>query len=267
MFTRNSLAPRVSFALAFGALVAAGSAAAQSFDFTTGNPDGKNAIASRPEGEGLGEVESADDFLLAQETLVRQATFTGLLPTHADLSDVEQVVVEIYRVFPLDSALPPDGRVPTRNNSPSDLAFSVRDSAAKELAAKLTFEAEVLADDFGASTSVVDRISVNSHGDGAATGEVVQFSVAFPKPFDLPAGHYFFVPQVKLSSGTFQWLSAPRPIVAPGVPFLPDLQTWIRNEALSPDWLRVGADIIGGAPAPAFNGSFSLHGSVVKAAN
>lgn len=267
MFTRNGLAPRVSFALALGALVAAGPASAQSFVFSTGNTDGRIAQASRPESSGAGEIEAADDFLLTQETLVRQATFTGLLPSHADLGDVEEVVVEIYRVFPLDSALPPDGRVPTRNNSPSDLAFSVRDSAATELAAKLTFEAEVLADDLTADASVLDRIAVASHGDGAVSGEVVQFSVTFPKPFDLAAGRYFFVPQVKLSNGTFYWLSAPRPIVAPGTPINPDLQTWIRNEALSPDWLRVGADIIGGAPAPAFNGTFSLHGSVVKTAN
>jgi hypothetical protein len=37
-----------------------------------------------------------------------------------------------------------------------------------------------------------------------------------------------------------------------------DLQAWIRNEPLQPDWLRVGTDIIGGAAA--FNGTFSLIG-------
>jgi len=36
-----------------------------------------------------------------------------------------------------------------------------------------------------------------------------------------------------------------------------DLQSWIRNDALAPDWLRIGADIVG---AGAFNASFSLSG-------
>jgi hypothetical protein len=36
-----------------------------------------------------------------------------------------------------------------------------------------------------------------------------------------------------------------------------DLQSWIRNDELAPDWLRIGADIVG---AGAFNASFSLSG-------
>ncbi len=60
-----------------------------------------------------------------------------------------------------------------------------------------------------------------------------------------------------LSSGNFLWLSAPKPIVAPGTPFTPDLQSWIRNDNLAPDWLRIGSDIIGQG---AFNATFSLSG-------
>ena len=42
-----------------------------------------------------------------------------------------------------------------------------------------------------------------------------------------------------------------------------DLQEWIRNENLAPDWLRVGTDIVGGgAAAPKFNASFSLTGTI-----
>jgi len=80
----------------------------------------------------------------------------------------------------------------------------------------------------------------------------------------LAAGHYFFVPQVQLSTGDFFWLSAPRPISGSGTtPFPPgvtDLQTWTRNEALQPDWLRVGTDITHQGP---FNASFSLEGEPV----
>jgi hypothetical protein len=81
--------------------------------------------------------------------------------------------------------------------------------------------------------------------------------------FLLPADHYFFVPQVQLDSGDFLWLSAAKPIDATGIAFpvgFPDLQSWTRDAALEPDWLRVGTDIVG---AGAFNASFSLSGSPV----
>ena len=57
------------------------------------------------------------------------------------------------------------------------------------------------------------------------------------------------------------WLSAPKPIVPPGTPFTPDLQTWIRNGNLDPDWLRVGTDIEG--LGRTFDASFSLNGVTV----
>jgi hypothetical protein len=54
--------------------------------------------------------------------------------------------------------------------------------------------------------------------------------------------------------------------VPPGTAFPPgftDLQTWIRDEALQPDWLRVGTDIVGGTTPPTFNAAFSLSGVAV----
>src|SRR6266481_3646609 len=92
-------------------------------------------------------------------------------------------------------------------------------------------------------------------GEGSVSGQEVRIEVTFPNAFELPADHYFFVPQVKLSDGNFFWLSAPKPIVAPGTPFTPDLQSWIRNEDLAPDWLRIGTDITHQGP---FNAVFSL---------
>jgi hypothetical protein len=103
-------------------------------------------------------------------------------------------------------------------------------------------------------------------GDGVLSGQETMFSVNFATSFTLPADHYFFVPQVRLSSGEeFYWLSASRPIVSPGTPFAPDLQAWTRDADLDPDWLRVGTDIIGGAPAPTFNAAFSLTGVTAAA--
>lgn len=55
-------------------------------------------------------------------------------------------------------------------------------------------------------------------------------------------------------SGHFFWLSTPPK------QFTGDLQEWIRNQALQPDWLRVGTDIVGGATPPTFDAAFSLSG-------
>jgi hypothetical protein len=234
--------------------------------FSTGNPDGLMATASRPDTAVSpvppNEIESADDFILSNETKITSATFTGLLPSGAPLGNVTSVVVEIYRVFPKDSANPPDGRVPTRVNSPSDVAFESRASADNTL----NFSGTILSASFTAANSVLNGIhplpNVTTGGEGAVTGEEVQFTVNFTSPFDLPADHYFFVPQVALSSGNFFWLSAANPIVGGTGPFTPDLQEWIRNSALEPDWLRVATDIVGTAP-PVFNATFSLTGDVV----
>jgi hypothetical protein len=138
-------------------------------------------------------------------------------------------------------------------------------------AGTLTFSASVLNPSFMAANSVLNGIhpmpGQTTGGDGPVTGEEVQFTVNFTTPFDLPADHYFFVPQVEDSAGNFFWLSPPRPIVPPGTAFpsgVTDLQEWIRDAALEPDWLRVGTDIVGGAIPPTFNATFSLTGITVS---
>jgi hypothetical protein len=103
-------------------------------------------------------------------------------------------------------------------------------------------------------------------GEGSASGQEVQIAITFTKPIVLPAGQYFFRPDVLVNGGDFLYLSAPR---SPGVPFVGDLQAWIRNSRLAPDWLRIGTDIIGadpGAAAPTFNMTFSLAGNTVPGA-
>ena len=224
------------------------------------------ATASRPGvSGGPSEIESADDFVLANPTSITSATFTGLVPTGFSVTDV---VVEIYRVFPLDSNTSRTPNVPTRMNSPSDVAFATRDSSAPA-PNSLTFTTNDLGPGTVAANSVQPGgIHVNTSttpgGDGPVNGEEeVEFGVTFTDPLDLPADHYFFVPQVELSRGDFLWLSAARPIGGLGTtPFSPDLQSWTRDAALDPDWLRVGTDIVGGAAPPTFNGAFSLTGVV-----
>jgi len=236
---------------------------ADPFSFSTGNPDGKMATGSRPDTPGVTEIESADDFLLSSPTVINKASFTGLLTGTAQVGNVGEVAVEIYRVFPNDSDTGRTIHVPTRMNSPSDVALVDLSTAGGDLSVKST----QLNASFAASNSVLNGIHPSpgqtTGGEGGVTGREVQFDVTFNKPLVLPADHYFFVPQVQVSGGDFLWLSAPRPIVAPGTPFAPDLQSWIRNAALDPDWLRVGTDIVGGATPPAFNATFSLSGDTI----
>jgi hypothetical protein len=248
------------FGSSLGVLLFAAQAPASSFFFSTGDPDGKIATLSRPASDGTIQTETADDFLIVNDTtLITQATFTGLLPAGASLSSITQVEIEFYHVFPADSVLPPSGNVPNRTNSPADveIASATRDSAG----GTLSFSATVLNAVFTASNSVVNGIlkvpAQHTGGEGPVTGQEVLISVSFSPPVSLPTNHYFFRPEVLLSSGNFLWLSAPKPIVAPGTPFAADLQTWIRNDNLAPDWLRIGTDITGQGP---FNAAFSLTG-------
>jgi hypothetical protein len=239
-------------------------AAASGFFFSTGNPDGKIATLSRTASTGKLETETADDFVTTRGTEITSATFTGLIVGGAPLADISQVEIELYHVFPIDSANPPDGRVKTRMNSPADSEFAARDS----LLGQLTFTTTVLSTSFMAANSVVNGINAAPNqftgGEGAVTGEEVHFNITFTTPFLLGADHVFFRPEVNLgSAGDFLWLSAPKPIVSPGTPFTPDLQTWIRNDgpgALAPDWSRIGTDITNEGP---FNAAFSLSGVFV----
>src|SRR5689334_25306094 len=75
---------------------------AATFSFSTGNPNGLIAFGSRPSTVGQ-EIEAGDDFVLTDTTSLSGANFTGLLPSAAPLSGIQQVRVEIYRVFPSDS--------------------------------------------------------------------------------------------------------------------------------------------------------------------
>jgi hypothetical protein len=264
-------------ALTFAAMVMPLPAAADSFVFSTGNPDGLMATAARPESAGKFEIETGDDFALTQQTLITGAAFTGLIPLGASTSDIKNVIVEVYRVFPADSNVartsgPPTfstSNVPTRVNSPSDVALDEREFSAGSPG----LAAVVLQSSFTAMNSVKPggihpAPNFFTGGNGPVTGQETQIVVNFSTPFDLAAGQYFFVPQVELLNGDFFWLSAPRPIVPPGTPFPPgftDLQSWTRDNSdggIEPDWLRVGTDITGQGP---FNAAFVLNGVTVPA--
>ena len=245
------------------------------FSFSTGSPDGRLGALSQPPNSGKLETETADDFLFTQTTSLTEATIVGLVPAGTSLANIRNVEVEIYHIFPKDSAVgrtsgPPTfstPAVPTRVNSPGDveIATATRDGSQ----GTLTFHASLLSPSFSVLNTVVDGINKApnnvTHGEGPASGEPVQITITFTPPILLPADHYFFRPEVLVTGGNFLYLSTVKAAVLPGTT-VPDLQAWIRNSNLKPDWLRIGTDIIDGTPAPTFNMTFALKGETIPEA-
>ena len=105
-------------ALTFVALAAPLPALADSFVFSTGNPDGLIGTASRPGSAGKQEIETGDDFVLTPQTSITQGDLHRPDPSGATVTNV---IVEVYRVFPTDSDAGRTPNVPTRANSPADV--------------------------------------------------------------------------------------------------------------------------------------------------
>jgi hypothetical protein len=244
----------LALALGLGAPVGA-----QPFFFTTGDPDGRIGVATHvasADGSKI-EVEAADDFILDSQTLLYGAVITGVMPADFTADDIGTIQVEIYRVFPNDSDTSRTPNVPTRTNSPGDVAFQSRSTDD----GNLVFTFVVTQIPFQVSNSVINGINPspnqNTQGEAPVEGWLTSFIVLFTDEFILPPDHYFFKPsiQVKNNLGEFLWASAPHDPPQ----FQGDLQQWVRDSNLAPDWLRVGTDIVGGTT---FNGSFSLIGQI-----
>jgi hypothetical protein len=248
------------FVLALAGFVLIPAASADPILFSTGFPNLALGMASRsPSPSGI-EIEAADDFVLNAPATITGGSFYGVVTIPGAPPPYLDVVVSFYNIFPADSTNPPDGRVPTRTNSPAD-----NESASRSLSSgDLTFAVGLVSAGF-ASNSVLNGINPipnqTTGGEGPINGAEILFNFTLVTPLDLAAGHYFFVPQVLFGNDAqFYWLSASKPIVGGTGPFVPDLQTWMRNTDLDPDWLRVGTDIIGEGT---FNGAFSLTGRTV----
>src|SRR5436305_12588667 len=116
------------------------------------------------------------------------------------------VVVEIYRVFPNDSDVgrtsgPPTfstANVPTRVNSPSDVAFASRESGSG-----LTFTTSLLNASFTVNNSVQPggihpMPNQTTGGYGAFTGQEFHFLIDCNSPLNLQPDHHSFALSVEL---------------------------------------------------------------------
>jgi hypothetical protein len=235
---------------------------ANTFFFETGSPNTQLGALSRRPSPGKVETETADDFFLQDATVITRATIVGLLPTGSPLENIKDVEVEVYHIFSEDSDVSRTSgfptfstpAVPTRVNSPSDVEIDTATRARST--GTLEISSRVLSANFIVANTVVNGIRLNAGSEGPRTGEEVEITITFTSPIILTAGHYFFRPEVLLTDGDFLYLSGgPTPVA-------PDLQAWIRNSNLAPDWLRIGTDIIAATP-PRFNMAFSLRGETV----
>ena len=226
--------------------------------FSTGSPDGRMAMRSS-QTVGGPIVRTADDFVLSQSARITGGSFTGLLNSPFDIQNIS---ISFFRVFPLESQNPPSGAVPSRVNSPSDAAFQTFNSVTD-----FSYVTTLLSPSFTASNSVNTGVNASPNqrtgGEGAVRGNEYQIDFLFGNALTLAPDHYFFSVMMTLTSGTFYWLSTSSPIVPPGTPFSPDFQAEIRGPGISPDWLRVGTDIVGGSPSPTYNAAFTLNSTAV----
>ena len=184
----SSLVNLTGATLAFGILVGMPAWPA-TFTFTTGAPDSRLGALSRRASPGKLETETADDFILQQTTVINRATITGLVPLGTLPENIKEVEIEVYHVFPLDSADPASGNVPSRVNSPSDVEI---DSATRaKSSGSLKFSTTVLSASLSVDNSVVNGINkkpnVTTLGEGPVTGEEVEIAITFTNPIVLPA--------------------------------------------------------------------------------
>jgi hypothetical protein len=185
-------------ALGLSGMMLAGSASADViYDNLT--PNTMIGVATRPSTPGSFEIEAGDDFVATTPVSITSASFIGLVVQGSGAPTVQDVTLEIYRIFPDDSDVgrtsgPPTfstPEVPTRVNSPSDVAFETRDSAA---VGELTFKMTVRDPTFTAQNSIQPggihpMPGQTTGGNGPITGQEVEFDVTLTTPFDLPADH------------------------------------------------------------------------------
>ena len=182
----------VSAILASSVFAVAVPAKADSFNFSTGGPTNAMASASRPNSAGKTEIESADDFVTtATQTSITSATFTGLLSGVVTTPTVQNVIVEIYRVFTEQLYCPAVGQC--RHEGELAIRRGFR------LARRLSRKPQLYYGDLGSHfysfefcssrAASTPKPGQTTGGDGSITGQEVLFTVNFTTPINLPPDH------------------------------------------------------------------------------
>ena len=240
------------------------------------------AFLSQITGSGNPKPEAADDFIVNDPTRVSRLSLLAVLvnPSSDPFRGVEELEVEVFNLYPLDSDL---SRVPAtnRDGGPADDDFIELEDEPD--GTELQYSVTVLDDAFSVDTTIgmVDGVPPIPGGglpieEAGITGELVQIDVTFPEPFDLAPGRYWLELTAEMENdGLFYWAQGTRPPISPTDPAIDD-QTWYRTKrganTLDVDWVRVanvlGDDIFGDPiETPAFNAAFQIHGETIPESN
>src|SRR5215469_10717255 len=94
---------RAALIAALGLTTLAVSASADAILYNNLTPNAMIGVATRPTPSGSFEIEAGDDFVATTPVSVTHASFVGLVVSGTTAPAVQDVTLEIYRVFPDDS--------------------------------------------------------------------------------------------------------------------------------------------------------------------
>ena len=209
---------------------------ADPFVFSTGTPDGLLGALSQPAGSGTSRPRPPTTSSLSETTSIAQATITGLIPAGTPAGEHQQ-----RRGRGLSRLSQGLGRSPLGAGARAgQLARRRRDRQrhARCERGNARVRGRSLVD---ASSSVLNTV-VDGINPVPAERDPWRRSrrAARWSRSRSPSPRRSFCRRITISSaprsqvtgGDFLFLSAPKPIVAPGTPFMGDLQAWIRNSDL-----------------------------------
>lgn len=224
------------------------------------------------------ETEAIDDFVINPSLFphgfaITQVSAQVLLTDPS--ATIDNLAVEFYRTFPVDSDL---SRTPatTRTNGPADDGNEFAEFATDD--GSLSFTQSVQNSSFILDTTIEPGptgTGIQEFDDTTGSLQLLTMTLATPLTLDptnpFPgdfATHYWLELTASVSSGEFYWVQGGFPRSVPGgAPVAgEDRQTWFTtNPGLTPDFRRV-SDIINqsdGTTNPVFNSSMEIVGAPV----
>ena len=240
------------------------------YSFSTGDPDGKIATASRPESTENSR-SSPRMISCSPTTSITSATFTGLVPGGGERPPTSSSRSIAY--FPRLGCRPHqrvaavlDVEVPTRVNSPSDVAFLEADSATGGLVLDQGARGDLHRKQLGETGGIYPEPESDTGGNGAVTGEEVRFDRELHRRLAPPRQPLFLRASGRAGQRQFLLAVGAEADRLAGTPFPPgftDLQSWTRDDSARSRLAAHRHGHRGRRPAPTFNAAFSLAGSAV----
>ena len=217
------------------------------FFFTTGNADGLLGALSRSDSPGKVETETADDFVLTQTTIISGATIVGLV--NAAVANITNVEVEVYNRFRWTRSVSSVGATCSRASTRRRTSKSMPPRAME------AWERSVLPQrQLSANFHRTEHRGKRHQPESEPAGPAARVATSGAEVED-----HHHVHQADPSARRSLFLSPggvgggwrfPVAVGAAGRSWRParrsrsDLQAWIRNARLAPDWVRIGTDVI-----------------------